>query len=67
MPRASMVLTMNRWVLRIQGLEQKRKHYEDILQQELREADDEFNSLRFLSQELQIRIQGIRFQKKNAA
>lgn len=55
---------MERWILRIQGLEQKKHHYEQILQRELNELDSDFTSLRYLSQELQIRTRGLRFQKQ---
>lgn len=55
---------MERWVLRIQGLEQKKRQYEKILQRELHDVDDEFSLLRYLTQELQIRTRGIRTQKK---
>lgn len=58
---------MERWVLRIQGLEQKKRHYEEVLQRELHDVDDEFSSLRYLAQELQIRTRGIRAQRKSAA
>ena len=54
---------MDRWVLKIQGLEEKKKHYEQVLRRELDGLDDEFATLKFLSQELQIRAQNIRFQK----
>ena len=54
---------MDRWVLKIQALEQKKRHYEQVLRQELDGLDDEFNTLKFLSQELQTRAQNIRFQK----
>lgn len=54
---------MDRWVLKIQALEQKKRHYEQVLRRELDGLDDEFNTLKFLSQELQTRAQNIRFQK----
>ena len=54
---------MERWVLKIQGLEEKKKHYESVLRRELDGLDDEFSTLKFLSQELQVRAQIIRFQK----
>lgn len=54
---------MNRWVLKIQALENKKKHYEDVLRRELDGLDDEFSTLKLLSQELSIRAQGIRFQR----
>ena len=54
---------MDRWVLKIQGLEEKKKHYEQVLRRELDELDDEFTTLKFMAQELQVRAQNIRFQK----
>lgn len=57
---------MERCVLRVRGLEQKKAHYEEILQRELHDLDDQFTSLRYLSDELQIRARGLRFQKKAA-
>lgn len=54
---------MERWVLKIRALEEKKKHYEGVLRRELDGLDDEFATLKFLSQELQVRAQSIRFQK----
>lgn len=54
---------MDRWVLKVRGLEEKKKHYEKVLQRELDRLDDEFNTLKFLAQELQVRANSIRFQK----
>ncbi len=54
---------MDRWVLKIQGLEEKKKHYEQVLRRELDGLDDEFATLKFLCQELQVRSQNIRFRK----
>ena len=54
---------MDRWVLKIRGLEEKKKHYEQILQRELDGLDNEFSTLRFLAQELQMRANRIRFQR----
>ena len=54
---------MERWVLKIQALEEKKKHYEDVLRRELDGLDDEFATLKFLGQELQIRAQSIKNQK----
>jgi hypothetical protein len=54
---------MDRWVLKVRGLEEKKKHYEQVLQRELDGLDDEFNTLKFLAQELQVRANSIRFQK----
>ena len=44
-------------------LEEKKKHYEQVLRRELDGLDDEFSTLKLLSQELQMRAQNIRFQK----
>ena len=60
---------MDRWVLKVQVLEEKKRHYEEVLQRELDGLDDEFSVLKLLSQELQIRANGIRsirFQQKAA-
>lgn len=57
---------LDRLVLRIQGLEQKRSYYEGILSRELTDLNDQFTSLRYLSEELQIRARGLRGQKKAA-
>lgn len=54
---------MERWVVKIQALEEKKRHYEDILRRELNGLDDEFETLKFLSEELTIRARGLRFRK----
>ena len=54
---------MDRWVLKVQALEQKKRHYESVLQRELDGLDDEFSVLKFLSQELQVRANSIRSQR----
>ena len=54
---------MDRWVLKIQALEEKKKHYEEVLRRELDGLDDEFATLKFLGQELQMRAQSIRTRK----
>ena len=54
---------MDRWVLKIRALEEKKMHYEGVLRRELDGLDDEFATLKFLGQELQTRAQSIRFQK----
>ena len=51
---------MERWVLKIQALEEKKRHYEGVLRRELDGLDDEFATLKFLSQELQVRARNIR-------
>ncbi len=54
---------MDRWVLKVKGLEEKKKHYEKVLRRELDGLDDEFGTLKFLAQELLVRADSIRFQK----
>lgn len=54
---------MDRWVLKVQALEEKKRHYEDVLQRELDGLDDEFSVLKLLSQELQVRANSIRSQR----
>ena len=55
---------MERWVLKVQALEQRKRHYEEVLRQELTGLDDEFSTLKFLAQELQIRADQLRRQKQ---
>lgn len=60
---------MDRWILKVQALEEKKRHYEGVLQRELSGLDDEFSVLKLLSQELQVRANGIRnlrFRKRAA-
>lgn len=57
---------MERWIMRIQGMEEKKRNYEDILKRELTDLDDEFTSLRYLSDELRIRAAGLRVHQKAA-
>ena len=52
-----------RWVLKVQALEEKKRHYEGVLQRELDGLDDEFSFLKLLSQELQVRAKSIRSQR----
>ena len=54
---------MERWVVKIESLEQKKREYEKILQRELNAIDDDFSSLNYLSQELQIRAREVRMSK----
>ena len=54
---------MDRWVLKVQALEQKKRHYESVLRRELDGLDDEFSVLKFLSQELQVRANSVRNQR----
>lgn len=52
--------------MRIQGLEEKKRNYENILKRELTDLDEEFTSLRYLSDELRIRAAGLRVHQKAA-
>ena len=54
---------MERWVMKIGALEGKKRHYEQVLRRELDGLDEEFESLKLLSQELSLRASGIRFQR----
>lgn len=54
---------MERWALKIQGLEGKKRHYEDVLRHELDALDEDFAALKLLSQELSLRAQTIRARK----
>ena len=54
---------LERWVARIDNLEEKKRHYEGILRRELDGLDDEFGDLKLLSQELTIRARGLRVKK----
>ena len=54
---------LERWVMKIAALEEKKRHYEDILKRELDGLDDEFGDLKLLSQELSIRARGLRFRQ----
>lgn len=54
---------MERWALKIRGLEERKRRYEEVLRRELDGLDDDFSTLKLLSQELQVRANAIRFQK----
>lgn len=54
---------MERWTLKIRGLEEKKQHYEGVLRRELNDLDEEFSTLKLLAQELQVRAHSLRFQK----
>ena len=54
---------LERWVLRIEELEQKKQRFEALFQKELNETEEEFGALQLFSQELQIRALSIRTQK----
>ena len=51
---------LERWVMKIAALEDKKRHYEEVLRRELDGLDDEFGDLKLLSQELSIRAKGLR-------
>ena len=46
---------MNRWIAKIEALEDKRRHYEGILRRQLDDLNDEFSTLQMFS--LQVRVQ----------
>lgn len=50
-------------MLKIQALEEKKRHYEQVLRRELDGLDDEFSTLKFLAQELQVRAQNLRIKR----
>lgn len=54
---------LERWALKIGALEEKKRHYEEVLRRELTGLDDEFSALQFLGQELSARARNIRVQK----
>ncbi len=54
---------IDRWALKVRGLEEKKKHYEQVLRRELDGLDDEFSTLQLLAQELQLRANNIRVRK----
>ena len=47
---------LGRWIIKIKNLEDKKCHYEEVLKRELDGLKDEFEDLKFLSQELSIRV-----------
>ena len=57
---------MNRWIAKIDALEEKRRHYEGILRRQLDDLNDEFSTLQMFSQDLQVRVQRQERQKKAA-
>ena len=46
---------INRWILKIDALQQKKSTYENVLKQELNDLNDEFSMLQLQSQELKYR------------
>lgn len=57
---------MNRWILKIEALEEKKRHYEGILRRQLDDLNDEFSTLQMFSQDLQVRVQRQEAQKRAA-
>lgn len=57
---------MNRWIAKIEALEEKRRHYEGILRRQLDDLNDEFSTLQMFSQDLQVRVQRQERQQKAA-
>ena len=54
---------MDRWVSKIEKLDAKKRLYEDILKHELSELDDQYGTLKFMSQELAARASSLRLAK----
>lgn len=54
---------IDRWTLKVRGLKEKKRHYEQVLRRELDGLDDDFSTLLLLSQELQLRANSIRAKK----
>ena len=54
---------MDRWILKIERLEEKKQHYEEILKRELSDLDDQYDTLKFLAQELSARANKLRLDK----
>lgn len=52
---------MERWAAKIDTLEEKKQHYETVLQRELHDLDEEFSTLRMLGMELSARSRKLRF------
>lgn len=53
---------MERWALKVNGLETRKRRYEEILRQEIVGLNDDFSALKLLSQELQVRSSMLRVQ-----
>ena len=54
---------IDRLTLKVRGLKEKKRHYEQVLRRELDGLDDDFSTLLLLSQELQLRANSIRAKK----
>lgn len=51
---------MERWITKINGLQAKKQHYEEILKRELTDLDEQYGNLKFLADELSLRANKIR-------
>lgn len=60
------IAIMDRWVLKIADLEEKKRHYEALLHKELDDLNGEFCTLRMFSQELQLKARNLQNTKKCA-
>ena len=60
------VAVLDRWVMKISALEEKKRHYEQLLQKELDELNGEFSTLRMFSQELQLKASRLNAMKNCA-
>jgi hypothetical protein len=54
---------MERWITKINGLDAKKRHYEELLKHELDDLDGQYGQLKFLANELSLRAKGIRMAK----
>ena len=54
---------LERWINRIRELEEKKQRFEALFRKQLDETDNEFDTLRLYSQELQMRAMGLRANK----
>lgn len=54
---------LERWVAKISGLEAKKRNYEELLKNELSALDDEYGTLKFLTDELSVRANRLRLAK----
>ena len=54
---------LERWITRIRELEEKKQRFESLFRKQLDETDNEFDTLRLYSQELQMRAMGLRSNK----
>lgn len=63
----SSLAVIDRWVLKVEALEQKKQQYEELLRQKLDLVSSEFSELQMFKQELQIRYRNISAGKGRAA